>query len=489
VKHTLFPVIVLAALALPVAAQVETLPAPVVHSNSIEIISNSRYSSHSGYSSALSDTLLANVLWAMGRVPSFGSSFREFYVATPSNVYLYDPGAHTLAVHLSGNHRYSSNSAFEIGVAVERQEEAGLSIQAGLLAGDAFWSRGSGTVTSCPMAFAANYANSNWSPNHTILMVNVYGRMSVTGLTDSCQARSSDSTLPRPTTNGADTFEVVMADLTQDSLFDPATLPLSAASQLLWAGYGVTPHRPVSKQGLTIPSAVANYYLTQHVYLVGDTAVMRYHNRLPPGTNMSTSDHRLQLVTSGDRRDSLRRASARIPATAPLYIVVCYTDTTTAWALIEAGFVGFQYLAQARAMGLTGCLTAPLSPTERTAVRNALGLPGTEYPLIVFSVGQELTAVEERPALAGLRLTVRPSPGLPVRLEYVIPEVALVEFTIRDLAGRTVRNWTEQATSPGQHMTAWNGLDNHDQAVPAGVYLCAMKAGDATARARLILPR
>ena len=71
----------------------------------------------------------------------------------------------------------------------------------------------------------------------------------------------------------------------------------------------------------------------------------------------------------------------------------------------------------------------------------------------------------------------------------MIPEVALVGFTIRDLAGRTVRNWTEQATSPGQHMTAWNGSDNHDRAVPAGVYLCAMKAGDATARARLVLPR
>jgi hypothetical protein len=467
----------------------DSLPAPVTNGNSFEIISNSRYSAHSGFSGSLSDTVLSNVLWAMSRVPSLGSGYREFYVATSANVYLYDPASHSLSVHLSGNHRYSANSAFEIGVAVERQEEAGLSIEAGLIAGDAFWGRGSGTVISCPMAFAANYANSNWSPTHTILMVNVYGRMSVTGLTDSCVAISSDSTLPRPATDGADTFEIVMADLAQDSAFQPGALPLSALSQLLWSGYGVTPHMPIGKRGLTVPSAVANYYLTQRIYVVSDTAVMRYHNRLPPGTNMSTSDHRLQLVTSGDRRDSLRAASARIPATAPAYIVVCYTDTTTAWALIEVGFVGFQYLAQARAMGLAGCLTAPLSPTERAAIGTALGLPGAEYPILVFSAGQVLTGVEERPAQGPAQLRVRPSPGVPVRIEYTPGRSGPVEFAILDLAGRTVRSWSESADGAGTRTTLWSGIDDRGRMAPAGAYVCVMKAGGSTARARIVLAR
>src|SRR5512136_2827758 len=90
-------------------AQVESLPPPVVHGNSFEIISNSRYSAHSGFTSSLSDTVLSNVLWAMSRVPSFGSSYREIYVATSSNVYLYDPAVHVLNVHLAGDYRYSSN--------------------------------------------------------------------------------------------------------------------------------------------------------------------------------------------------------------------------------------------------------------------------------------------------------------------------------------------------------------------------------------------
>jgi hypothetical protein len=232
---------VLLACASAALAQVESLPPPVVHGNSFEIISNSRYSSHSGFTSSLSDTVLANVLWAMGRVPSFGSSYREIYVATSTNVYLYDTASHVLSVHLAGDRRYSSNSAFEVGIAVERSEEAGQAVQAGLLAGGAFWSPGSGTVTSCPMAFAANHANSNWNPSHTINMVDVFGMMPVTGLTDSCVALSSDSTLPEPATNRPDTFELLVGGLGQDSTFELSALPTSVISQLLWAGYGVTP--------------------------------------------------------------------------------------------------------------------------------------------------------------------------------------------------------------------------------------------------------
>jgi len=377
--------------------QVESLPPPVVHGNSFEIISNSRYSVHYGFTDSLSDTVLSNVLWAMGRVPSFGSSYREIYVATPSNVYLYDTASHVLNVHLAGDHRYplyNSSSAFQVGIAVERNEEAGLAVQAGLLAGDAFWSLDSGYVTSCPTASATFYADTAWNPNHAINLVDVFGRMSVTGLTDSCVAISSDSTLPLPATDGADTFELLVSGLGQDSTFDTTSLSLSTVSKLLWAGYGVTPHIAGDWKGLTIPSASAMYYLTRRIYLVADTAVMRYHNRLPPGYDRSTRDHRLELVTSGDCRDSLRAACPSIPATAPVYIVVCVDDTTSAWGLLEAGFAGFQYLMEAHALGLHGRLTAPISPDERAAIIAALGLPSTDLPIIVFAVGEPALAFD-----------------------------------------------------------------------------------------------
>ncbi len=475
------------ALAVSAQARVESLPAPVVNASSFEIVSNSRYSSHSGFTSSLPTQVLANVLWAMNLVPSFGSAYRELYVATSSNVYFYDPVEHVLSVHLTGNHRYSANSAFEVGIAVERYEEAGLAIQAGLLAGDAFWARGSGTVISCPMQFAANHANSNWSPRHPVRMVNVYGRMSVTGLTDSCVARSSDSTLPLPRTDGPDTFEVVLADLTQDTVFDPVGLTPDQVSQLLWAGYGVTPHMPIGRRGTTIPSAVANYYLTGHIYLVRDTAVSRYHNRLPPGTNLATSDHRLETITLGDRRDALRAACPRIPASAPVYIVLSVADTVNSgWGLIEAGFAAFQYLAQARILGLGGHLTAPLTVEERVAIRAALGLPGSEHPAIVFSTGSVLTGIEERGQTGVARL--RTMTGLPVRIEYSLERSDVVRFTVSDLVGRTVCEWQE-AGRVGIQSSSWSGQDRNGRTVPAGVYFVCLAAGKETERCRVVLIR
>jgi hypothetical protein len=454
-------------------AQIESLPPPVIHGNSFEIISNGRYSAHSGFSSSLSDTVLSNVLWAMSRVPSFGSTYREIYVATPTNVYLYDSSAHALNVHLAGDHRYSSNSAFEVGIAVERDEEAGLAVQAGLLAGDAFWARGSGTVISCPMAFAANYANSNWNPTRTINMVDVFGRMAVTGLTDSCVAISSDSTLSQPVTDGADTFELLISGLGQDTVFDPAGLSLSAVSQMLWAGYGVTPHMPTGKRGLTVPSAVANYYLTRKIYLVRDVGVDRYHNRLPPGTNMTTSDHRLEAVTSGDRRDSLRAACPRIPATAPVYVVVCVSDTTDAWMMIEPGFVGFQYLMQAHALGLHGRLTAPITPSERTAIIAALGLPSTDLPVLIFAAGEPATGVAESGRLPNERLEVaRIRTG--ARLSLQLAEAGPVRLVIYDLAGRPVRNWGVLGLPAGASSFEWDGSSDNGRSLPSGPYFCRL---------------
>jgi hypothetical protein len=465
-------------------AQVKNLPSPVVHGNSIEIISNSRYSSHFSFTDSLSDTVLSNVLWAISRVPSFGSSYREIYVATDSNVYLYDAASHVLNVHLAGDHRYIfyADPTFEIGVAVERSEEAGLMVQAGLMAGGAFWSVGNGYVASCPTAAGADYANNTWNPNHTINMVNMFGRMSVTGLTDSCVALSSDSTLPDPATDGADTFELLISGLGQDSAFGSTGLPLSTVSQLLWAGYGRAPHEGTGgKLALTVPSAGPLYFLTRRIYLVADSAVMRYHNRLPPGTDTFTSDHRLELVTSGDRRGSLRAACPSIPAAAPVYIVVCATDTTVYWLykLQEAGFAGFQYLMQAHALGLHGRLTAPIQPSERAATIDALGLPETDLPVLIFTAGSPpSTGVSESRRRQTERLEVaRTKEG--VRLSIHLTEPGAAKLVIYDLAGRPVRNWGEVKLSAGVSDIEWDGSSDSGRSLPSGPYFCRLTLGRA----------
>ena len=374
-------------LAFAACSRVERLPAPARHGNSFEVLSNSRYSVHNGFTGVLPRQVLANVLWAMNRAPTAGR-YREFYVATPENVYRYDPNGHALALHRPGDHRFNSGSAFEVGIAAECDEAAGYAVEAGLLAGTAFWNGDGGNVVSCPMARPAHFADSSWQPAHPIKIVNVYGQLAIKGLQRTTQARSSDSSLPLPRVDGPDTFELLLSRLHQDSVFASTGLPLTAISQILWAGYGVTPHSVSGgKQGVTIPSAIARYFLTGKIYVVRDAGVHRYHNRLPPGADLTTSDHRLELVSAEDRRAQLCAACPRIPFTAPAYIVVCVTDTARGYGVQEAAYAGFQYLMQAEQLGLGGFLTAPINPSERTAIISALGLPGAELPEIVFSVG------------------------------------------------------------------------------------------------------
>ncbi|MGQ9707728.1 MAG: nitroreductase family protein [bacterium] len=474
---------------LPVWAQ-ESLPPVNIQGKPFEILSNSRYSVHSGFTSSLSSQVLSNILWAMSRVPSLGSGYREIYVATPENVYRYNPDSHNLITHLAGNHRYSANSAFEIGIAVERYEEAGMVIQAGLLAAVSFWDSAAGSVTSCPMQFATNYANSNWNPNHPILMVNVYGQRTGTGLTDSCVARSSDSTLPLPATTGSDTFELLLTALDFDTIFEQTSLPMQTLSQLLWAGYGVTPHMTTNgRRGTTIPSAIANYYLTGRIYLVSDSAVFRYHNRLPPGNNLTTSDHRLELLIAEDRRDSLRAACPRLPQTAPDYIIICVGDTSSNYAMIEAGFAAFQFLLQAKAQNLGAFLAAPLSVTERSVIKTALNLTGSDQPVFVFAAGEIAVGIQEQLQRIKDRTRIRQLPGLPVQLEFWISGPGQACFTISDLTGRAIATWAEIFSSPGWHKTCWQGTDNYGNPVSAGIYIARVTTSDCSETIRIILTR
>ncbi|MEO0108167.1 MAG: hypothetical protein ABIK62_03225 [candidate division WOR-3 bacterium] len=483
------PVLAALVLVTSLPAQIESLPPPVLNANSFELLSNSRYSVHSGFTSNLPRQVLANVLWAMNRVPGLGT-YRELYVATPENVYRYDSLAHALIVHRAGDYRYNSGSAFEVGIACARNEEAGYAVQAGLLAGIAFWDSSSASVVCCPMQFATNHANSNWNPVHPIMMVNVYGRANATGLVARLQAISTDSTLPDPRVVGPDTFEVLLASLHLDSLFAPDPLPIVAISQILWAGYGVTPHMAIGKRGTTIPSAVANYYLTRRIYLVRDTAVQRYHNRIPPGNGMSTSDHRLELVTAGDRRELLRAACSRIPSTAPLYVVVTVADTGLNWSLMEAGFAGFQYAMQAAQLGLNCFITAPLAPDERSAIIAALGLPTADLPVLVFACGSPVTAFKEasEPGRPGLSLQIASSRS-GVLFSGSLANSRRGQLQITDLTGRIRQVFDLLADHSGKFRLDWAGTDHSGHRLGPGLYVCRLVTAQGSIRARLTLTR
>jgi hypothetical protein len=495
------------AASLPGSVPAESLPGPVRHGYSFEQLSNSRHSVHTGFDDSLPAQVMANVLWAMSRAPRVGSGYRDFYVATPDNVYRYDPTTLRLTMQRTGDHRYNSGSAFEVGVAADRAEETGMSIQAGLLAGSAF--RGDGQeVVSCPMQWAVDHAAVEWKPDHPIQMVSVFGSAPPVGqygrapsarshggeatpLDTLCVALSSDLSLPLPHVVGPDTFEAVMADLHQDSSFSPVELSQENVSQLCWAAYGVTPHLTYNRrQGLTVPSAMASYYLTDRIYVVGEYEVSRYHNRLAAGSDAATRDHRLERFAAGDRRPQLRAASERIPGSAPTYFVVCVPDTASGSAMMEAGFAGFQLLAQAQALGLAGFLVVPLSRVERRAVASALELPAGHVPALVFACGEAGAAAADRGPDAGMVTIVRAQSAIrqgSLRVEYRLSRAGQVRVEVFDMLGRPVKLLLTEQQSSGYHAAVWDGTGEDGARLKRGTYLVVIISGGTVAKHKVNL--
>jgi hypothetical protein len=365
------------------------LPPPVVNTFSSEIVLNSRLSYHSGYSGALSDQILANILWACDKAPMLGTN-RTIYAAHSENVYRYDPSRHNLIIHRTGNWMSQAGHAFEIGIAGDLAEDAGSALHYGHLAATSFWQTTSNQPSCCPKESGATNANTNWNPTRTIQMVNCHGLMkTVAGITAQLVAQSSDGTLSTPSTNGTVIVENALANLKYGSRFLSTELTLPQISQLAWASYGNSPHTAGGKGGLVVASAVAGYFMTARIYIVRSIGVERYHIRLPSG-EQSTRDHRIERVIAGDRRARLCAALPRLPATAPNFFVFC-ADLVARWRLIEAGYAGASALLQASSINLQGFFTGNFTSSERTTIQTALGIPSEDLPLLIFSTGTPAT--------------------------------------------------------------------------------------------------
>ncbi|MEO0160808.1 MAG: FlgD immunoglobulin-like domain containing protein [candidate division WOR-3 bacterium] len=454
------------------------LPPPQINNFSAEIVLNSRRSYHSGYTSTLSDQILANILWAASRAPLIGTD-RIIYVARSDNVYRYDPSIHDLILHLSGNHKSEANAAFEVGIASDIPEDAGTAIQYALLASISFWNTNTNQPASCPKESATTNANSTWNPALTVQMVNVYGLMSsVSGITSECVAHSSNGSLPDPNTNGTVILENALANLKYGNLFSDTELNLNQLSQLAWASYGNTPHMTSNNRaGITVPSAVANYYLTGRIYIVRSVGVERYHIRLPSGS-ASSRDHRIERVTDGDRRPQLRSAIPRLPQTAPNYFVYCAT-TASRYQLLEAGFAGASALLQATCINLQGYFTANFSSSERTAIINALGIPTTDLPLFIFSAGQEYVGIKEQESKTQGILSLNPNPFRDkVKIHYQLNNSSRVNIAIYDTSGNLVKNLHNDFQPAGKYTIFWDGKNQSGKKIPSGVYFIILNAGE-----------
>jgi len=252
-----------------------------------------------------------------------------------------------------------------------RDFDAGVADMFAMLASVAPWTGTQNQLASCPQGSELNF-----------------GIRDVKGHTEALVANSSDGSLVPPSTSGDDALEETLASVALSTHFQ-AQRPLTRAelSQLLWAGYGPTPHVVYQDHaGLTAPSAYAAYYLTRRIYVVAEK-VLRYANRV--GTDLFTHDHRVEVVAAADRRVDFRRQVPTLPA-APAYVVLCLAgESLDKWyRWLEAGFVAGNVLVQSTALGLGCALESAVPPVRYAAIRQLLSLPADDHPIAAIAVGQ-----------------------------------------------------------------------------------------------------
>lgn len=341
------------------------LPAPVFTGKSVELCLNSRVSQHFAVGGTATTAQVSSILWAAGRAPVTGA-FRTIQLRTPGGSSTYDPQDHALV----GQSSKAVPNAMRINYDRDRDFDAGVSYMGALLASVSLWTGTTDQLAGCPQLGDLNF-----------------GVGSVPALTDELVAVSSDQSLPNPQTDGDDRLEDVLAGLRLETELR-ADVDLTAAqlSQLLWAAYGCTPHDTIiGGAGLTVPSWVAQYFLTNRIYVV-DGRVTRYCNRR--GSDASTRDHRLESVLDADVRPAFRQAMPHLPA-APCYVLLCLSPSglDTWFQRLEAGFAAGSMLLQAGALGLGCAFQAALSTAEQTALQAITQIPGDDRPHAVVAIG------------------------------------------------------------------------------------------------------
>jgi hypothetical protein len=283
-----------------------------------------------------------------------------------------------------------------------------------MLASVSLWQSTQSPVASCPKGLGY--------PKTRLF----FGVQKVLGLTSTLSAHSSipqgqPGWLPDPCTTGENNLEEVLGSLKYVSSFTQTNLTLQQISQILWAGYGCTAHTTTNnKAGLTVPSAYANYYLTQRIYLANENGVYRYHNR-NPSTDTTKRDHRIEQINAADVRGALQSSVSGLPQ-APCYVILCLnsTDAGQEFARLETGFVAGNMLVQTAAIDLGCNFKTKLTSTEQGSIQSTTNIPASHIPQAIVSIGPTGALVS---IYVGLQGDGRPYAGwvVPLTVRFFSP--------------------------------------------------------------------
>ena len=194
--------------------------------------------------------------------------------------------------------------------------------------------------------------------------------------------------LPKPAHEGSLFVEEAIKRRRTVRSFSSRPMKKQDLSQLLYAAQGITEDHGFKRAA---PSGGALYPLDVYT-VVGDKGV----EGLEAGVyHYIPSGHRIEHVTTGDRKEELAKASLHQMwmAKPPLNFVITaqysricskYGDRGVRYAMIEAGHVGQNIFLQAEALGLKAGIVGAF---EDMKVINVLGIPKKHEPLLIMPVG------------------------------------------------------------------------------------------------------
>ena len=194
--------------------------------------------------------------------------------------------------------------------------------------------------------------------------------------------------LPQPRIEGDVSLERTIKNRRTIRSFTSEHLTQKQFSQLLWAAQGITTDRGYLRAAA---SAGALYPIDLYA-VVGEQGVEGtkagvYHYE-PRG-------HSLSLVTQGDLRNGVARASlsqmwmARPPLSLVITaeydrITIKYGNRGVRYAMIEAGHIGQNIFLQAEALGLGAGIVGAFNDED---VARVMGIPRSHEPLLIMPVG------------------------------------------------------------------------------------------------------
>ena len=196
--------------------------------------------------------------------------------------------------------------------------------------------------------------------------------------------------LPKPTYDGKVSVEKAIKHRRTIRSYQAKALRLEQLSQILFAAQGITEDGGLKRAA---PSGGALYPLDVYA-VVGKACV----DGLEPAVyHYLPSGHRLEMISSGDKRGPVARASLEQMwmAQAPVNLVITaqyaricskYGQRGVRYAMIEAGHVGQNIFLQAEALGLGAGIVGAFNDRE---IIRIMEIPSDHEPLLIMPVGYQ----------------------------------------------------------------------------------------------------